>query len=114
MPKLKTHHWAGVTLSLKNLFGLIPGCRDGWPNNILHVNGIEPSVLSIYQTVRPVIAVVDGIVGREGDGPLFGSPVAHGLIAVSSDPVAAGVICARSMGSKWKRLLIWSLPPLLV
>ena len=25
MPKLKTHHWAGVTLSMKNLFGIIPG-----------------------------------------------------------------------------------------
>jgi uncharacterized protein (DUF362 family) len=25
MPKVKTHHWAGVTLSLKNMFGVIPG-----------------------------------------------------------------------------------------
>ena len=25
MPKLKTHHWAGVTLSLKNMFGIVPG-----------------------------------------------------------------------------------------
>ena len=25
MPKLKTHHWAGVTLSMKNLFGVMPG-----------------------------------------------------------------------------------------
>src|SRR5580693_9867505 len=23
MPKLKTHHWAGVTLSLKNMFGIV-------------------------------------------------------------------------------------------
>ncbi len=37
VPKLKTHHWAGVTLSLKNLFGLVPGCRYGWPKNVLHV-----------------------------------------------------------------------------
>src|ERR1700732_1539740 len=25
VPKLKTHHWAGVTLSLKNMFGVVPG-----------------------------------------------------------------------------------------
>jgi uncharacterized protein (DUF362 family) len=25
MPKVKTHHWAGITLSLKNLFGVVPG-----------------------------------------------------------------------------------------
>ena len=31
MPKLKTHHWAGVTLSLKNMFGIVPGSCYGWP-----------------------------------------------------------------------------------
>ncbi len=31
MPKVKTHHWAGVTLSMKNMFGIVPGCRYGWP-----------------------------------------------------------------------------------
>src|SRR5215468_7323307 len=36
MPKLKTHHWAGVTLSLKNMFGIVPGAVYGWPKNVLH------------------------------------------------------------------------------
>jgi len=36
MPKVKTHHWAGVTLSLKNMFGTIPGSVYGWPKNVLH------------------------------------------------------------------------------
>src|ERR1700721_294057 len=31
MPKLKTHHWAGVTLSLKNMFGIVPGGCSGGP-----------------------------------------------------------------------------------
>jgi uncharacterized protein (DUF362 family) len=31
MPKVKTHHWAGVTLSLKNMFGVVPGMKYGWP-----------------------------------------------------------------------------------
>jgi uncharacterized protein (DUF362 family) len=46
----------------------------------------------------PVLAVVDGIVGMEGDGPLFGTPVEHGVLAVSSDPVAADIICTGLMG----------------
>jgi uncharacterized protein (DUF362 family) len=29
MPKVKTHHWAGVTLGLKNMFGTIPGSVYG-------------------------------------------------------------------------------------
>ncbi len=31
MPKVKTHHFAGVTLSMKNMFGVIPGAAYGWP-----------------------------------------------------------------------------------
>src|SRR5689334_13519107 len=34
MPKVKTHHWAGVTLSLKNMFGIMPGVAYGWPKNV--------------------------------------------------------------------------------
>jgi uncharacterized protein (DUF362 family) len=98
VPKLKTHHWAGVSLSLKNLFGIIPGARYGWPKNMLHFNGITPSILGLYQTVRPVVAVVDGIVGMEGDGPLFGTEVPHGLLAVGADPVAVDVTCVELMG----------------
>jgi len=98
VPKLKTHHWAGVSLSLKNLFGIVPGARYGWPKNMLHFNGITASILGLYQTVRPVVAVVDGIVGMEADGPLFGAEVAHGLLAVGADPVAVDVTCAGLMG----------------
>lgn len=98
VPKLKTHHWAGVSLSLKNLFGLIPGCRYGWPKNALHVNGIPASILGIYQSAPPVVAVVDGIVGMEGDGPLFGSAVAHGVLAVGANAAAVDQVCAQLMG----------------
>jgi uncharacterized protein (DUF362 family) len=41
MPKVKTHHWAGVTLSLKNMFGIVPGMKYGWPKNLLHWHGIS-------------------------------------------------------------------------
>jgi uncharacterized protein (DUF362 family) len=98
VPKLKTHHWAGVSLSLKNLFGVVPGARYGWPKNFLHLNGISESIIGIHQTLPPVVSVVDGIIGMEGDGPLFGSPVQHGLLAVGRDPVSVDVTCAQLMG----------------
>jgi uncharacterized protein (DUF362 family) len=53
MPKVKTHHWAGVTLSMKNMFGIVPGSRYGWPKNILHWAGIHEAILDICVTVRP-------------------------------------------------------------
>ncbi|MCX6032324.1 MAG: DUF362 domain-containing protein [Chloroflexi bacterium] len=98
VPKLKTHHWAGVTLSLKNLFGIVPGARYGWPKNMLHVNSIPASIVGLYQLVRPMVAIVDGIVGMEGDGPLFGTGVPHGVLAAGADPVAVDSTCARLMG----------------
>jgi len=98
VPKMKTHHWAGVSLSMKNLLGLIPGSRYGWPKNTVHFNGITSTILGLYQILPPVVAVVDGIIGMEGDGPLFGTPVQHGLVAVGKDAVAVDVTCAGLMG----------------
>ena len=80
MPKLKTHHWAGVTLSLKNMFGIVPGSCYGWPKNVLHWAGITRALLDLNSTVRPGFAIVDGIVGMEGNGPIQGKPKPCGEI----------------------------------
>ena len=69
IPKLKTHHWAAATLSLKNLFGTLPGVCYGWPKNELHWRGIDNSIVDIACTRTPDLAIVDGVVGMEGDGP---------------------------------------------
>jgi uncharacterized protein (DUF362 family) len=98
MPKLKTHHWAGVTLSLKNCFGCMPGRVYGWPKDVFHIHGIPSSILDIYGAVRPSLAIVDGVVGMEGDGPIMGEPVRAGVVVLSRDGVAADVTAARLMG----------------
>jgi uncharacterized protein (DUF362 family) len=98
MPKLKTHHWAGVTLSLKNMFGIVPGNCYGWPKNALHWAGLTRSILDINSTVRPDFAIVDGVIGMEGNGPIQGSPKSCGVLVVGDDPVAVDATCARIMG----------------
>lgn len=97
MPKLKTHHWAGITCSLKNLFGTVPGAVYGWPKNLLHFRGIEGSILDLASTIRPGLAIVDAIVGMEGDGPIMGAPRPVGCIVMGTDPVAVDATCARLM-----------------
>jgi len=97
LPKLKTHHWAGVTLSLKNMFGIVPGSCYGWPKNILHWAGIDRALLDINSTLRPDFAIVDGIVGMEGNGPLQGTAKPCGVLVVGDDPVAVDATCARIM-----------------
>jgi uncharacterized protein (DUF362 family) len=98
MPRMKTHHWAGVTLSLKNMFGIVPGNCYGWPKNILHWAGITRSLLDINATVRPGFAIVDGIVGMEGNGPTQGTPKPCGVLVMGDDPVAVDSTCTRIMG----------------
>ena len=96
--KLKTHHWAGVTLSMKNLFGLMPGNYYGWPKNVLHYAGLQESILDIVATVKPQLAIVDGIVGMEGDGPILGTPKAAGVLVVGANLPAVDATAARIMG----------------
>lgn len=98
LPKLKTHHWAGVTLSMKNLFGVMPGMCYGWPKNVLHHVGIPQSILDINAAVRPHLAIIDGIVGMEGDGPVMGTPKAANLIVMGTNLPAVDATAARLMG----------------
>ncbi len=98
MPKVKTHHWSGVTLSMKNMFGVVPGAKYGWPKNVLHWKGIQESILDICATVPVHFVIADAIVAMEGNGPLNGHPRPLNRIVLADDPVAADATCARLMG----------------
>ena len=98
MPKVKTHHWAGVTLSMKNMFGIVPGMKYGWPKNALHWHGIHESILDICATVPIHFVIADGIVAMEGNGPLQGAARQLHQIVLADDPVAADATCVRLMG----------------
>lgn len=104
MPKLKTHHWAGMTLSMKNLFGIVPGVKYGWPKNFLHWHGINESIVDINSTVQSHFAIVDGIVGMEGNGPIQGTPKSVGVLVFGDDPVAVDATCARIAGLNPERI----------
>ncbi|HXY11847.1 MAG TPA: DUF362 domain-containing protein [Terriglobales bacterium] len=104
MPKVKTHHWSGVTLSMKNMFGVVPGQKYGWPKNILHWRGIHESILDVCATVPIHFVIADGVMAMEGDGPLNGSPRPLGTVVLADDPVAADATCARLMGLEPDRI----------
>jgi uncharacterized protein (DUF362 family) len=98
MPKLKTHHWAGMTCGMKNLFGVVPGGVYGWPKNVLHWAGIDNSLVDLTATVRPSLTIVDAITSMEGDGPIMGRARHTGFIAMGTDVVAVDATCARAIG----------------
>lgn len=98
VPKLKTHRFAGLTLSLKNMFGAVPGMKYGWPKNVLHWNGIPLSICEVNATVRTGYSVVDGVVGMEGYGPILGTARRAGVLVMGPNALAVDAVAARVMG----------------
>ena len=98
MPKIKTHHWACVTLSLKNLFGAVPGSVYGWPKNVLHWEGIDNSIVELAAAVPIHFVIADGIEAMEGNGPLHGPMKRLGCLVFADDPIAADATSCRLMG----------------
>jgi uncharacterized protein (DUF362 family) len=97
MPKMKTHHWVGATLSMKNLFGTVSGGVYGWPKNILHWAGIPGCIADLYHTLPSHFAIVDGIVGMEGNGPIQGRPKRAGVVVAGKDLAAVDASCCQIM-----------------
>jgi uncharacterized protein (DUF362 family) len=98
MPKMKTHHWVGATLSMKNFFGIVPGGIYGWPKNVLHWSGIHESIVDLSRVPGRTYAIADGIVGMEGNGPIQGTPKNCGVIVAGRDLQAVDATCSRIMG----------------
>jgi len=99
LAKMKTHHWAGATLSMKNYFGLVPGSIYGWPKNELHHIGIPTSIVELTRLFgQKSFAIVDGIVGMEGNGPIQGTPKKVGVLVMGSNLPAVDATCCRIMG----------------
>ena len=98
MPKLKTHHWAGLTASMKNFFGTVPGAVYGWPKNILHIRGIDASILDLNATIRPHLSILDAVTAMEGDGPIMGKARHVGFVGMSRDLVSLDGTAARIIG----------------
>jgi uncharacterized protein (DUF362 family) len=97
LPKMKTHHWVGATLSMKNFFGLVPGSVYGWPKNVLHWAGIDECIADFHTAFPRHFAIVDGIIGMEGNGPIQGNPKPAGVLVAGKDMMAVDATCCRVM-----------------
>lgn len=97
LPKMKTHHWVGATLSMKNFFGLVPGGVYGWPKNVLHWAGIDECIADLHTVFPRHFAIVDGIVGMDGNGPIQGKLKPAGVLVGGRDLVAVDATCCRIM-----------------
>ena len=92
--KLKTHVSTGVTLGMKNMFGLLP---DKFKAKY-HARGINKVIVDINTVLKPVLTFIDGFVGMEGKGPSYGTPVKMDLVIAGKNVVATDATGCRVMG----------------
>jgi uncharacterized protein (DUF362 family) len=99
LPKIKTEGHVGVTLAIKNLFG-VPQRRK---KNRLHrqLGEILPYIAKV---VGSDMVVVDGLVAMEGNGPLIGTPKELGIVVAGTSCVSVDSVCASIMGYNPKEI----------
>jgi uncharacterized protein (DUF362 family) len=95
--KMKTHDTVIVTLSVKNaaMGAVIEGDKKAVHQGIRMTNR---NIAAIAARVWPDLAVIDGVVGMEGDGPVNGDPIEVGVTLASVDPLAADSVACEIMG----------------
>lgn len=94
VPVMKTHDMLPVTLALKNM----KGCLFDEDKKRLHRSGLSQGIVDINKLLKPDLALIDGIVGMEGNGPIFGDPVELDMVIASRDSVAADAVASYIMG----------------
>lgn len=98
LPKLKTHELTYYTGAVKNFFGTLPlKCRK--ETHLLGKRDLfGEAVADVYSIIKPDFAVMDGIIGMEGNGPSHGEPVNSDVILASQDCVALDIVAAEMIG----------------
>jgi uncharacterized protein (DUF362 family) len=98
---MKTHTWASVTLTCKNYFGLFLPTQyfviGQLPRSNPHELSVAAAVTDIHRIVPVHFAVVAGIYGMQGNGPIYGSPVNAGVVLAGKNPVAVDRIGMQMM-----------------
>jgi uncharacterized protein (DUF362 family) len=98
IPRMKTHDTVIVTLAVKNT---VIGCLVGAANKPTVHQGYPAMNLSMARVAATVpndISIIDGIVGMEGDGPVGGTAVNHGVVVASANQVACDYVGSELMG----------------
>jgi uncharacterized protein (DUF362 family)/NAD-dependent dihydropyrimidine dehydrogenase PreA subunit len=99
VPKLKTHGFMMFTGAVKNLFGCIPGLEKAqFHLKVPDRDDFGAMLVDLMLACKPRLAIMDAVVGMEGEGPAGGTPRHIGAIIASSDCVALDVIASAIAG----------------
>jgi uncharacterized protein (DUF362 family)/ferredoxin len=94
LPKLKTHIITGATLAMKNLVGI---CHDD-TKRAMHILGVHGAIVDLNRIIKPALNIIDGTVGMEGDGAVYGIPKEVGILIAGKNALAADLVGLELMG----------------
>lgn len=92
VPVMKTHAKTVITGALKNQWGCLSKMRHEY-----HLV-LDDALADVNSVFRPALALMDGTIGLEGNGPKSGRSKVADRVLCSRDPVALDTIQAVSMG----------------
>lgn len=98
LPKLKTHELTLYTGAVKNFFGAVPQKTRKQAHFLEDRRRFGEAIVDIYSVVKPQLAVMDGVVGMEGNGPSNGTPIFAGVIMASYDCVSLDIVASELIG----------------
>lgn len=109
LPKFKSHVQMGLSSSVKNLFGIVPGKRKAvWHFRLgKDVRAFTHMIIATYLTAKPTLTIVDGIDAMEGMGPIRGSHRPLNVLIASADAFAADIVTAEIIGMTRDQLPTW-------
>ena len=96
LPVLKTHVVSTMTLSMKNPMGILP--RPD--RRSMHSLGIDQCIVDMNRGIRPDLTIVDGSVGQDGEGPLYGDRADLQVLIAGRDSLAVDLVCCQVVGIK--------------
>ena len=101
LPKLKTHAMTSYTGAVKNMFGAVPGTHKAEMHFRLDDRAAFCSMLvDLYQCINrtPVLSIMDGVWGMEGDGPTAGQKRHIGVVMASMNAHALDMAACKIIG----------------
>src|ERR1700730_3187659 len=96
LPVLKTHVISTMTLSMKNSMGILP--RPD--RRIMHAFDIDQSIVDMNLGIKPDLNIVDGSMGQDGEGPLYGDKADLQVLVAGRDALAVDLACCQMVGVK--------------
>lgn len=97
--KLKCHGMMGMSAAAKNMFGTVPGTlKPEYHFRFPDHRDFASMILDLDDYFKPVLHLVDAVVGMEGNGPTGGDPRQIGALVASRSPHGADAVCARLIG----------------